>query len=577
MTRSRWTRPLSAADDSDGATVTRVVGDHELAGAERRRRYEVRLHGVAVDPDDVHSGDADVDVTETDGDTRLSVVVPDGAGVARVRLPVAGTGAWAAFRLPGPTLGEQCIAATRGDEGAALAVRDAAPVGDPLALGLACGAFLGPDALVDLLGTLAAADDAFADRLHAVRYDLLRSLAIAPSAAVDTGESFEAVVAGFDALDAIGDVEAVDALADVVAVCHDSVAETRRFLDGLGYDLGALERRDDGRFAAAVLAHAARTEGVGAAMAHANRRTRGDVDYAEAKRRAESADYWERGAAWRALVGPAARRERREFAYVLANACYWSGEVSRSDSRLAELLHAGAAAAAATIDLDWIVGRARFQRHRAAGHRHRSSQNHALALARFENAASVAEKYPFLDPAEPRFSRAVVRSNQLARRDDIEGAIDVLEEAADRVRESDLSEERRSEMLHHLDGQRHERTARLARGDAADRRDHLAAAAEHYRAIGFERSAERVEAKLADVDPESAEAERHRAAEVRGAPLAPRAHRDVAPAEIPDLEDFLTEPAPEAVGSPDPGVLPDERGGPDPEREPRGGVDDGWY
>ncbi|MFC7201640.1 hypothetical protein [Halospeciosus flavus] len=592
MTRSRWTRPLpeAVAVDDPTATVTRVVGEHELDGAERHRRYEVRLPGVVVAESAVRTRGADLEVSEGSGGVRLAVTVPDGAGVARVRVPVSPHD-WAAFRLPGPSFGEQCTAARRGDEGAAAAVRDA--FADPVALALACGEFLDAEALVDLLGVLAAGDGAFADRLHGARYDVLRSLAVTPAAAaVDDGETFERVVSGLDDLDDVGDVGAVDALADVVAVCHDTVASTRRFVDDFGYDLPALERRDDGRFFAVVLAHVVRCDGVAAAMAHANRHGAGDVDYGETKRRAEAADYWERGAAWRALVRPAAQRDRQEFAYVLANACYWSGETTRSDSRLEELLHEGAAAAAASIDLDWIEGRARFQRHRAAGHRHRSSRTYALALDRFERAEAVAAEYDFLDPGEPLFSRTIVRSNRLARRGEVGRAVDVLEDGATRVRECDVPEERREEMLHHLDGQRHERLARLTdEDDATSRREHLEAAADHYRAIDFERSAERVETKLDETDPfAAAEADAddtEYVSRARGSTRTarPKRERGVAPETVPDLDDYLTEPAPDAVGSPDPGVLPDECGG-DPHASPgphdshdpyADDVDDEWY
>lgn len=601
MTRSRWQRPLPEAVDAPAATVTRVVGDHEL-GSERARRYEVRLAGVTVDAAAVRSPDADAEVDETgagDG-SRLFVTVPDGAGLARVRLPVPGTDEWVALRLPGPTFGEQCTAARRGDLGAAKAVRDAFE--SPVALALACGEFLDAESLVDLLAALAAGSDGERDALHAARYDVLRSLARSPAAAaVDAGEAFETVADGFDAIEEIGDVEAVDALGDVVAVCHDSPAETRAFLDGLGYDLAALERRDDGRFFAAYLAQVARSEGVGEAMAHVNRRASGDVDYGEAKRRAEDADYWERGVAWRALLRPAARRERGEFAYVLANACYWSGEVARTDSRLDELLHEGAEAAAASIGLEWVEGRARFQRLRSAGHRNRSSRNHALALDAFERAEAVAADYDFLDPWEPVYSQVVVRSNWRSSQGDNEAAVAAIEDGLDRLREFDVPAERREEMVHHLDGQKHERLAILARfEDDAARREHLEAAAEHYRSIGFERSADRLAEKLeearraADEDGDEFETVDD-GSPVHGGgsgggrggwggpvPVSrPARESGVAPDEVPDLHDYLTEPAADAVGSPDPGVLPDEHGGPhDPDapgahHDPAS--DDGWY
>jgi len=363
-------------------------------------------------------------------------------------------------------------------------------------------------------------------------------------------------------------VDAVDALADALFVACDSPGEARALLDSLGYDLRDLESSGDGRFLAYYLAHVATTGGVSAAKHDAARRAT-DLSSEEATTRAENADYWDRGAAWRDAVVPAADRSFEEFAYVLANALYWTGEVGRGDSRADELCFAGAAAAARTIDLEWVVGHARFERARAVGHRHRSKRNHALALAAFDRARRIAGQYSFLDPWEPKYSHAVVASNRHSTAGDHAAAIEALAEGRDTLEAQDVPAERLEEMLAHLDAQRHERSAILA-DDPESEVSHLESAVENYESVEFERSLERVREKLDEARDAADAAVEHEdsgdesstefVADLPRKTLRATADRGPTLADIPSLHDFLTEPDPNAVGSADPGVLPNERG-----------------
>ncbi|MCD2203443.1 hypothetical protein [Halobacterium sp. KA-6] len=549
--RFRWTRPAPGGS----VTVTRVAGDHELADGDPQRRYTLSVPAAA---------DATVSMTTgcetTWEDETLWVTVHDGAGLARVRLRTSG--AHTAFRFPGPTFDDQLTAAIDGNEAAAHELLAAAH--SPIALVLASGPFLDVEGFTALVDALATASEGASDDLHATRYDLVRIAATtATGPPVATADEFEALVNGLDAVDAIGDVTVLDALADATAVAHDTAGETRRFLSDLGYELPLLAERDDGRFLAHYLAQVARTAGVRDAKQAAARRAANTdhTDFEDAKAAAERADYWDRGAAWRDAVLPAAGESFPTFAYVLANALYWTGEVGRSDSRADELLHEGAAAAARTIDLEWVAGHADYERARAAAHRHRSKRNHALALAHFETAREVAESQSFLDPWEPTYSHAVVQSNMLSTTGNHERAVAVLDDALADLREQGVPDDRFAEMRDHLAGQRHERRAIVA-DDNSDRLAHLEAALDHYESVEFERSVTRIQAKLDDAEAADDETgDESREESVRPQPvLRPDPEAGPSLEDIPDLHDSLTETDPGAVGSADPGVLPDERG-----------------
>jgi hypothetical protein len=550
--RFRWERPFAGAS----VTVTRVAGDHELADEERQRRYTLDIPGGAAHGGVAVTAPADCRYAAEDCHR---VTVSEGAGLARVRLGADGDRT--AIHLPGPAFEDRLGDALDGDHGAA---RDLlSECWGPVAAVVGCGAFVDVDGFVALVDVLAAATGGAADALHAARYDLVRiaaTTAVGPQ--VDTADEFERLVTGLDGVEDVGDVDALDALADLTALTHDAPGEARDFLRALGYDLSELVDRDDGRFFAYYLAQVARTARVHDAKQQAARRASATdhPDFQTAKEAAERADYWDRGAAWRTAVLPAAQQSLPAFAYVLANALYWTGEVGRTHSRADELCYEGAEAAAATIDLDWVVGHATYERHRAAAHRHRSARNHALAVRNFEGARETAGAYSFLDAWEPTYSSAVVRSNRLSAARDHEAAVAVLDGALDELRAMDVPDDRFAEMRDHLVGQRHERRAKLADGED-DRLAHLEAALDHYESLGFDRSIDRLAGKL---ERDAGDSDHSRASGGRGAGLGPkplrRVGRDAGPnlADIPDLHDFLTEPDPTAVGSADPGVLPDE-------------------
>ncbi|MBP2250546.1 hypothetical protein J2754_000855 [Halarchaeum solikamskense] len=552
--RFRWTHTLA---DGRDATVSRVAGAHE-SGDDARRRYDCRL------PSDVTASTPDERVRMTredgDGDDRLIVVVPDGAGVVRLRL-TAEDGR-SAIPLLGPTLGAALTDALRGDGDAARSL--VAARGTAVAAVHACAHALDTEGIVALVDALADASGTASDELHARRYALCRAAARGTNGLAVTGpEAFEALVDGLDSAAEIGEVDALDALGDLVAV-HG--LDTVR---ALGYDLVRLAHRGDGRFRAYWLAALARDRGIDDARDVAGAHESGDDDYARLKDRAVTAEYRERGAAWRALCGPASRRSRETFRYVLANACYWTGETGRTDARADELCYEGALAAV-PADLDWIRVRARYERARAVGHRHQSATNHALAIAAFERARDVAASCPDDDvaPWDPLYSRTVVASNARSAAGDHAGAVGVLEDGLDALAAYDIPETRADEIRHHLRGQRHERLALLARReDDGAVETHLDAAVEHYEAADLDRSRDRVAAKRDDAANEDATDRARRAARSAGgagpAPRPPSDDTGPSLADIPDLHDSLTASDPNAVGSADPGVV--ERGPRDPE------------
>ncbi|GAD53170.1 hypothetical protein MBEHAL_1930 [Halarchaeum acidiphilum MH1-52-1] len=540
--RFRWSHALA---DGREVTVTRVAGDHE-GGDKPCRRYDCRLpDGASIDASLVPG---DTGRLDRDGE-RLTVVVPDGADVARVRFGTDAGGT--ALPLLDPTLGGRLTDALRGDGEAARALR--ANFGTAVAAVHACAHALDVEGIVALAEALADASGAASDDLHARRYPLCRAAARGINGlAVADPTAFEALADGLDSVPDIGDVDALDALGDLVAV--HGLDDVR----ALGYDLVRLAHRDDGRFRAYWLAALARDRGIDAAREVAGAGG-DDGDYARLKERAIGADYGERGAAWRALCGPASRRSRETFRYVLANACYWTGEVGRTDARADELCYDGALAAV-PADLDWVRVRARYERARAVGHRHRSATNHALAVAAFERARETAEECPDDDvtPWDPLYSRTVVASNAHSARGDHAAAVAVLEDGLDALAEYDVPEARADEITHHLRGQRHERLALLARdSENGAVETHLDAAVEHYEAAGLDRSRERVATKRDDARREGANGDSRPRASARATPTPRPPSEDRGPSldDIPDLHDALTASDPNAVGSVDPGVV----------------------
>lgn len=194
------------------------------------------------------------------------------------------------------------------------------------------------------------------------------------------------------------------------------------------------------------------------------------------------------------------------------------------------------------------------------------SGTHAHALRQFERAIDLADEYAVLDPWEPTYSLGVVRSNAASAQRDHERAVAVVEETLDELRGQAVPEDRLAEMARHLRGQKQERLALLA-GDEPTRLGYLEAALDNYESVGFERSVDRIESKLGEireagdgttVSPAASEG----GEQFRGGPrptIRPDDTTGPSRSDIPGLHDFLTEADTAAVGSADPGVLPDER------------------
>ncbi|GGL65790.1 hypothetical protein [Halocalculus aciditolerans] len=582
----RFRFPHAVAADRT-ATVTRVAGSHEFEGRDQHRRYQVALDAPGVLT--VAHTTPGVRVDRLD-DARLALIVPDGVGFATVRFCVDDT--YSRLVLPDPTVGAACTDAAGGDETAANVVIDAVHAAS--ALPSVVGPFLGVDDTLSLLDTLTSANETASDDVHAHRFDLVRAAILAPNGlALPDAAAVERLVAGLDDIDAIGDLTLLDALGDFVAG-HPTPERALDTVTDLGFDRDALETRDDAWFHAVILANAVRVGGeashaeqrqvagpdggLDAARDRAVDRASDAPDYERVKDAAANADYWDRGAAWRRVLPAAVARSRHEFGYVLANALYWTGEVARTDARVEELLHEAAAVVAADIGLDWIEGHARYERERVAGHRHRSARNHDRAIAHFRAAEALTERYDFLDAWDPIYSRVVVRSNAHSRAGDHAAAVDTLDAGLDDIDALDPPAHRRETITNHLRGQRRERLAILARDDDPDeRRAHLDAARDHYAAIEFDRSVDRIDRKLAALDDEADDADaadERRDSRARPQPVAPP-REDYGPAlsDIPDLHDSLTATDPTAVGSADPGVIDD----PSPHGSPRSPTDDDWY
>lgn len=436
-----------------------------------------------------------VDRTSDDADPEFRVTVPTGSGIAR--LYVRDDGQRDPLYLPGPDFLENCTAAIRGDTEAARAVLGEFTVATQIPA--VCGEFLAISELGDLLETLAAVDGYTESYLHSYRYELVRGAIVSDSGlSVRSADELESLVERLDAVERIGPVDLVDALSDAVATVHASGDATQSMLAFLGYDTATVERYDDDLFFAVHLARFVLTDGLRAAEGHAvRRRWHLDGNYKRRKTRAKNASYADRGRAWRNLICPAARQSLDEFAYVLANACYWSGENARTDSRMDELLFEAAARVAAEIGLGQIEGRARYEASLSRGHRLRSQKCYRLARAAFERAADIATEYEFLPEWEPIYTAATVRSAEHGTAGNHAAAVTVLDDALERLFEYDIAPAKLNHIVHHLKGQKLESKAKLA--DAQSDDDPVALLREartHYDVIGLDRSRERTQRKI---------------------------------------------------------------------------------
>lgn len=491
--RCRWDVSL---DGEATVTVSQVANDDIDDG---QCGYRLTLESAESTTDlTVTSTDNTVVATpEQDGsDPAVVVTLPEDHGLARVSVR-HGHHEQCLF-LPGSTLRQQCVAVIDGDVDAARALLSI--FDDPIQVPAMCGAFLDLREIGALIETLARVNRYTAGRLHSYRYPLVRGAIVSPvGLSVSTADELEALVEAIDNAEGVGSVTLLASLGEVMATVSPSPTRTDQLLDDLGVDRKSIKRRDTGLVFTCSLAQRVTTEGMGAAKDCAlERRWWLDGDYEGRKTQAEKLAYGERDEGWRRLLCTAARQSHDEFAYVLANALYWSGEISRTDSRLDELLFEAAATVAAAIGLESLEGRARYELAVSNGHRLRGQNCYELATRQFSDAIEIASEHEFLPDWEPVYARANTRSAALDTAGENEAAVTVLEDVVAEMFEYDVPEEKLNHIIHHLEGQKLERQAKIA--DFADESETpvtlLEEARTHYDVIDLERSKGRTEQKL---------------------------------------------------------------------------------
>ncbi|MFA9503793.1 hypothetical protein ACERIM_13585 [Natrinema sp. H-ect1] len=424
------------------------------------------------------------------------VSIPIGSGL--IRTYVQSNGQRDPIYLPGPDLVANCVDAINGDTDAARAILKefAAPTQVPAL----CGEFLPISEVGGLIETLAEVNSYTASFLHSYRYDLIRGAIVSDHGlSVQSTDELEALVERLDSVQNIGQVGLVDAISDTVAAMPTSGEETKAMLDSQGFDLDAVERSNDDLFFAVYLAQLVLTDGVRAAEGHTmERRWHLDGNYKRRKTQAKNAEYQDRGQVWRELLCLAARQSLDEFAYVLANALYWSGENTHTHSRMDELLFKAAARVASEIGLIQIEARARYEEYLSRGHRLRSQKCYSLARAAFDRAGDVAAEHDFLPAWEPVYTKATVHSAEYGSAGEHAQAVTILDDALERLFDYDIAPAKLNHIVHHLEGQKLESKARLAdfQSDTDDPVSLLQEASTHYDVIGLDRSRERTQRKL---------------------------------------------------------------------------------
>jgi hypothetical protein len=433
---------------------------------------------------------------QDESDQAVVVTLPEDHGLARVSVR-HGSHKQRLF-LPGSTLRHQCLAAIDGDVDAARVLLST--FDDPIQVPAMCGAFLDLREIGALIETLGRVNRYTAGRLHSYRYPLVRSAIVSPvGLSVSTADELKTLVEAIDSAESVGSVTLLDSLAEVMATISPSPAQTDQLLDNLGIDREPIKRRDTGFLFTCSLAQRVTTEDIGAAQDYAlERQWWVNGEYEGRKTRAENLPYGERDEAWRKLLCIGARQSQDEFAYALANALYWSGEISRSDSRVSELLFEAAGTVAAAIGLEYLEGRARYELTVSKGHRLRSQNCYELATRQFSDAIEIVSEHEFLPDWEPVYARANAHSAALDTAGKHEGAVTVLEDAVTEMFEYDVPEEKLNHIIHHLEGQKLETQAKIA--DFADESETPATLLEeaktHYDVIDLARSKGRTEQKL---------------------------------------------------------------------------------
>jgi pterin-4a-carbinolamine dehydratase len=499
----RWTHSLTNELDISVQQETRT--------SYSRATYRIEAPSLTLNPEEravVTPGAAEVTtpIQQRSAGSGLAetIAVPNQNSIERVIIE------WESGRgvlyLPSTTFLEKCMDAIHGDRSAADSIVNA--VQTPVRLPLLTGSFLDPDDLVQLVDTITSADRYAASTIHSYRYAILRSALVnSTGLSVASASDFEALVNGFDAIEAIGSVSLIDCLAGTMFTIHDSVTETIDLLEDLGYDPVAFEQRDDGRFFACVLAHIVLTDDVSAALGHVMQRGRHfGGNYERGKVEARNAPRYERGPKWRRLIPAAARESKGEFVYVLANALYWSGYAAHSDSRIQELLFRGASAVVDRINLPELEGWAKFERHLTVGHRLRSRNQFRAAENRFAEARQVAQRYDHLPEWQPQYNEVVVQAHRQKDAGQHKTALETIDSGIEALLQHDLRPESATRVVHHLKGQHCEIAAETIRSsDPQEARSLLTEARDHYDTIDFTRSRGRTKRKQEQIRRSSTE------------------------------------------------------------------------
>lgn len=423
-----------------------------------------------------------------------------GHGLVRVAAALGGTRR--TFTLPNGDFLNICQKAISGNTTAASKI--SGQFSSPVHMANICGAFLTVAETGQLLRTTVEADSSTSHALHTHRYDLIRgALTTDTGLTVETREELESLINILDDIDKIGSVELIPALGDVITRYHGSPEQPKSLVENLGYDLETLEQKHSRLFFACYLSHLLQTQDTGHAKSYAQTRSwDSNKDYEHMKSRAEQADFSTRGRKWRAVLPLSAHKDDSEFSHVLANALYWTGVNVRTHSRLNEHLFNGALHVAENIGNRYIEGWARYERLTAKGHRLRAQSNYRPAKRIFTRSERIASNYGFLPKWEPIYNTANVRESILRANGDYEGAIENFETALDTIVEYTIPKEKLNEIVHHLKAQQLETRAHITNFEdpGAGPNDLLDEAETHYRAIGFRRSADRVQHKLARLD-----------------------------------------------------------------------------
>ena len=434
-------------------------------------------------------------------DTNISIDPPRTPTGESVRFGTTG-GHGRTFTLPNGDFLNICQKAISGNTIAASKIAD--QFSSPVHMANICGAFLTVAETGRLLRTTVQADSSTSHALHAHRYDLIRgALTTDTGFTVETREELESLINILDGIDQIGSVELIPVLGDVTTRYHGSPEQPKSLVENLGYDLETLEQKHGRLFFACYLSHLLQTRDTGHAKSYAETRSwASNKDYKQMKSRAEQADFSTRGRKWRAVLPLSAHQDDSEFSHVLANALYWTGVNVQTHSRLNEHLFNGALHVAENTGNRYIEGWARYERLNAKGHRLRAQSNYRPAKRIFTRSKRIASNYGFLPNWEPIYNTANVRGSILRSNGDYQGAIENFENALDNIVEYTIPNEKLNEIVHHLKAQQLETRAHITNFEdpGAGPNDLLDEAETHYRAIGFRRSADRVQHKLARLD-----------------------------------------------------------------------------